>query len=563
MSVNTAISVESFESLITQGRSERKDGDYDASFATLTKAHKQSNQLGNQVLISKALSELGVTRMYQGRYSGALEFFHECIIIQEALEDSVGLADSYNFIASVHHAQTDYTIASKYYLRSLSLREKLGDQVPLGVVYNNLGTLYADQGNLEDGLEYHNKSMDIWKELRDTSWIAISLRHIGFCRERQGNADEALKSYLEGYHLSVKKGTRMNVMRASMPIGNLYLKMGDPQKALDWCKQAYLLSMEESNLYGIQESCLCLSEVYDRLHQSATALDFYRRSIAARDSIYGHERTKELTRLEMNFVFERQQLADSLKFVKTQIIQERKIQGQRIGLASIGLVLLMIGTLAVVIYRGKRKSDNLLLNILPKEIADELKQYGSAKAKRLENVTVLFADFSGFTTLSEQMTPEQLVTEIHECFSYFDGVMSEFGIEKIKTIGDAYMAASGVPAPSETHAEDVIKAAIKMQQFMLARQAEKTLKGEQFFRMRIGIHTGTVVAGIVGVKKFQYDIWGDAVNVAARLEQNSEPGKVNVSKATYELVEDQFSFSYRGKVSAKGKGEIDMYFLDE
>ncbi|MCF8277966.1 MAG: tetratricopeptide repeat protein [Flavobacteriales bacterium] len=558
-----SVNISEIKTLLADGKSQRKAGGYDVSFESLSNALHLSKLSGNRPLIANSLSELGVTRMYQGRYSDALEFFHEGMLIQEAMSDSAGMADSYNYIASVHHAQTDYSIAIKYYNKSLSIREHLGDSVALGVLYNNLGTLYADQGDFDLGLQYHTMSMSIWKAVKDTSWIAVSLRHIGDCSEGQGKIEEALASYKEGYRLSVQKGTRMNVIKASMPIGNLYLKMNEPEKALEWCDRAYSLSLEEGNNYGIQESCLCLSEIFDGLNKPDKALDYYRMSIKARDSIYGHARTKELTRLEMNFVFERQQLADSLKFVKTQIIQEKHIQNQRIGLASIGFVLLMMGALAVVIYRGKRKSDHLLLNILPAKIAEELKTYGTAKAKRLDNVTVLFTDFSGFTSLSELMSPEELVNEIHQCFSYFDRVMGEFGIEKIKTIGDAYMAASGVPSPKETHAQDAVSAAIKIQKFMLDREAEKKAKGEQFFQMRVGIHTGTVVAGIVGQKKFQYDIWGDAVNVAARMESSGEVGKVNVSETTYQLLKDdaQFTFESRGKIKAKGKGEMEMYFV--
>lgn len=549
------------ESLLAEAKALKNCGEYDNAYQTLSNALDLSRESKDQTLVARSLSDLGVIRMYQGRYSDALEMFHSVVGICDALGDSTCLADSYNYFASVHHAQKDYDIAVKYYLKSLELREQLEDSAALGILYNNLGTLYADMGSLEQGLDYHSRSMGIWKSLSATSWIAVSLRHIGYCMEQQGKVEEALESYMESYRLSLSKGTRMNVIRASMPLGNLYLKMGDPKKALEWCKRAYILSMEESNLYGIQESCLCLSDVFDRMHRSAEALDFYRRSIIARDSIYGHERTKELTRLEMNFVFERQQLADSLKFVKAQILKEKQIQNQRIGWASTGFVLLMIGALALVIYRGKRKSDHLLLNILPKEIAEELKSFGKTRPKRLDNVTIIFTDFSGFTSLSENMDPEQLVSEINECFSYFDQVMDEFGVEKIKTIGDAYMAAAGVPVPKPTHAVDAIKAAQKMQDFMLQREAEMQAMGKPFFRMRVGIHTGTVVAGVVGERKFQYDIWGDAVNTASRLESSGESGKINVSKATYELVKDEFAFTYRGKVKAKGKGEIDMYFL--
>ncbi|TNF28314.1 MAG: tetratricopeptide repeat protein [Bacteroidetes bacterium] len=550
------------QELLMDAKKQKNAGEYDRAFETISEAVELSRSASEPKLLSRSLGDLGVIRMYQGRYSDALEHFQEAVNICEQLKDTACMAVTYNYFASVHHAQKDYDIAIRYYLRSLELRKGTEDSAALGVLYNNLGTLYADQADLENSLFYHSKSMAIWESLKDTSWIAVSLRHIGYCRELQGNAEEALSSYLRSYDLSLEKGTRMNVIRASMPLGNLYLKMGNPTKAMEWCKRAYLLSMEESNLYGIQESCLCLSEVYDRMHRSAEALDFYRRSIKARDSIYGHERTKELTRLEMNFVFERQQLADSLQFVKEQMAKEKQIQNQRIGWASTGFVLLMIGALALVIYRGKRKSDHLLLNILPRKIADELKAYGVAKPNRLENVTVIFTDFCGFTALSEKLTPEELVSEIDRCFRHFDHIMDEFGVEKIKTIGDAYMAAAGVPTPKHTHAIDAVRTALKMQEFMLSRERDLKAEGKPFFRMRIGIHSGTVVAGIVGEKKFQYDIWGDTVNVASRMEQSGEPGRVNISKETYELVRNEVVCSYRGKIAAKGKGEVDMYFVE-
>ncbi len=191
-----------------------------------------------------------------------------------------------------------------------------------------------------------------------------------------------------------------------------------------------------------------------------------------------------------------------------------------------------------------------------------MKAYGVAKPNRLENVTVIFTDFCGFTALSEKLTPEELVSEIDRCFRHFDHIMDEFGVEKIKTIGDAYMAAAGVPTPKHTHAIDAVRTALKMQEFMLSRERDLKAEGKPFFRMRIGIHSGTVVAGIVGEKKFQYDIWGDTVNVASRMEQSGEPGRVNISKETYELVRNEVICSYRGKIAAKGKGEVDMYFVE-
>ncbi len=214
------------------------------------------------------------------------------------------------------------------------------------------------------------------------------------------------------------------------------------------------------------------------------------------------------------------------------------------------------------IIKEKNKSDELLLNILPADVAEELKETGAAEAKYMENVTVLFTDFKGFTEYSEKLSAEKLVAEINFCFSAFDLIMQKFGIEKIKTIGDAYMAAGGLPKANTTHAFDVINAAFEIQYFMAKHKAEKLAAGELFFDIRIGIHTGPVVAGIVGVKKYAYDIWGDTVNTASRMESNSEVGKINISKSTYDIVHEHYNCIHRGKIAAKGKGEIDMYFVE-
>lgn len=212
----------------------------------------------------------------------------------------------------------------------------------------------------------------------------------------------------------------------------------------------------------------------------------------------------------------------------------------------------------------KERSDELLLNILPFEIAEELKSKGSADAQLIDQVTVIFTDFKGFTAMSEKMSPRELVHDLHECFSAFDEIIEKHGLEKIKTIGDSYMAAGGLPTPNNTHAVQVTRAALEIRDFIAEGKAKKISAGLPYFEIRIGLHTGPVVAGIVGVKKFQYDIWGDTVNTASRMESACEVGKVNISQATYEMLQpgNGFSFESRGKVQVKGKGEVDMWFVE-
>ncbi len=213
--------------------------------------------------------------------------------------------------------------------------------------------------------------------------------------------------------------------------------------------------------------------------------------------------------------------------------------------------------------REKDRSEELLNNILPTNVATELKLRGHAEAKHFEQVTVLFSDFKEFTRVAEQLSAAELVEELNVCFNAFDRIMEKYGVEKIKTIGDAYMAAGGVPDPSGGMPRAVVLAGLEMQQIMRERRAERKAQGKTAFEMRVGIHTGPVVAGIVGRRKFAYDIWGDTVNIASRMESSSEPGEVNISSATHALVKDEADlvFTSRGLVSAKGKGELEMYFV--
>ncbi|PQA93844.1 Adenylate cyclase, class 3 [Chryseobacterium piscicola] len=211
------------------------------------------------------------------------------------------------------------------------------------------------------------------------------------------------------------------------------------------------------------------------------------------------------------------------------------------------------------LQKEKQKTENLLLNILPHEVAEELKENGSSEAKYYDEVSVLFTDFVNFTQSSEKMGAEKMLVELNECFTAFDMIMEKHGLEKIKTIGDAYLAVCGLPMKNDCHAYQTVLVALDIIKFI----EERKKTHPEALDIRIGVNSGSLIAGIVGVKKFAYDIWGDTVNTAARMEQNSEKGKINISESTYQLVKDKIVCEYRGKIHTKGKGDMDMYFALE
>ena len=226
----------------------------------------------------------------------------------------------------------------------------------------------------------------------------------------------------------------------------------------------------------------------------------------------------------------------------------------------------LTGILVVVLTRNlnqeRAKSDSLLLNILPASIAEELKANDSVSPRHYESASVLFTDFVGFTQIAEGMTPDELIAELDVCFSSFDAIARKHKLEKIKTIGDSYMAVGGVPAANRTHAVDSVLAALEIQNFMMELAERKKTLNRPCWQLRLGIHTGPLVAGVIGREKFAYDVWGDTVNTASRLESSGVAGRINISGATHEQVKAFFACEYRGKIPAKHKGEIDMYFVN-
>lgn len=235
--------------------------------------------------------------------------------------------------------------------------------------------------------------------------------------------------------------------------------------------------------------------------------------------------------------------------------QREELEDQKMKLAEANIKLLEYNE---IIEQERQRSEKLLLNILPKKIAEELKEKGSAKPECFENVTVMFSDIVDFTSISEKMDPPRLISELNELFTAFDRIARSFGCERIKTIGDAYLCVCGMPEKNDRHAVNIISTALGIREFLRKRNEKSPMK----WQIRIGIHSGKVVGGVVGTEKYIYDIFGDTINTASRMESNSEPMKINVSGDTFALAKDQFRFEERPDREVKGKGAVKMYFAE-
>ncbi len=524
---------------------------------------KKALEAEDKQLLSETYNAFGIVYNSMSNYSLSIENYFKALKLNEELGKPFSIAKTYRNIGIGFVSINDLEKAEEYYLIGLEIveREGLTDELP--GYYNSLGGLNRQRGLADEAIGYFRRLIAMGNSVDNQKFIAASYHNLALTYWEE---KKQLDSALVNFEMALKEKKRVGWASAFgstyTGLGGVNSKMGRYDQALPWC----LLSLEDArnkkSLATEFNACGCLYEAYKGLGKLDSALRYHELMEVMKDSLINVDREREINRKELGYTFEKKALSDSLAHQSEQAILVEQTEKQQIGLVAAGSGLLLLLILAYSIYSGKKKSDELLLNILPYETAQELKKKGYTDAKLIDDVTVLFTDFKGFTAMSEQLSPKELVADIHICFSEFDRIMEKYEIEKIKTIGDAYMAACGLPSPNGLHAQNVVQAAFEMRDFVETGKARKIEKGLPYFEIRIGIHTGPVVAGIVGIKKFQYDIWGDTVNTASRMESSGEVGKVNISDSTYALVQNDFTCEYRGKVEAKGKGKIDMYFVE-
>jgi adenylate cyclase len=580
-------------------------GDHAAALEYYFKALKLDRELGLKKYTANVLSNIGVVYSLQGNGIVGLKYYIEALAINESMNDSAGMASNLDNIGIVYYTLKDYDKALEYYQKALATYEALKDINGTIIASYNIGSVYNDRQDLTNALVYFERSLqsstssgiksyfssitgsigEVYTKLKDYKeavvYYNIALKnaeetgdkgaqcltlhqkgamYLDVLNELQTN--KVLKTNNTSYaqHLT---GREMSQFAETIPASKNVLL----NNAIVVLTKSLAIAKEVNEPGNISAAYKNLAKAYKLMGNSSLALDATEHFMVIQDSLFSQENRQSIVKMGLKNEYDRKHLADSLHAAEKQRLVTLKLQKQRsytyMGVA--GILLLAGFSFFIVKERGKsekarKQSDELLLNILPEEVAAELKIMGTTTAKHYDNVTVLFTDFVNFTQASENMGAQNLIDELHACFKTFDEIMEKYNIEKIKTIGDAYLAVAGLPTADPKHAENVIKAAKEITAFMEDRLGK--MGTERTFQIRVGIHSGTVVAGIVGVKKFAYDIWGDTVNTAARMEQNSEAGKINISQTTYELVKDKFACEYRGEVEVKGKGVMKMYYVE-
>jgi adenylate cyclase len=532
-------------------------------------ALKIDEELGNKYNILVDHQYMRSVYIKEGNYPEALKNELAALKIAEETKNKLAIIYGQNAVGTIYQHLGNNSEALRYYEEALKLAIVKNDSFNIGQEKNNMGVVYATQGNYNVALINYNEALKINEHLNDTIQIAINIGGIVDLDVLIGNYREAAKNYQKALSLYEQKGNQTRIAETCNEFGALYEKIGDLKNALTYETRGLSLAMKMEMKDQIKESYKNLAHIYSKLGNYKAAYDNEVLFKQYYDSIYNKENEKKLTSLQMQYDFDKKQDSIKSEQVKKDALTTKEIEDQKrirnYILGGLGIVLFFL--IFVFIQRNKiakekNRSDGLLLNILPSEVAEELKEKGSAEAKSFDDVTVIFTDFKSFTAISEKLTAKELVSEIDYCFKGFDAIIEKYGIEKIKTIGDSYMAAGGLPVANKTHAKDVMNAALEIIKFMENHKYQRIKENEPVFEIRIGINTGPVVAGIVGVKKFAYDIWGDTVNLASRMESSGEPGRVNISGSTYELVKNDFTCTYRGKIQAKNKGEVDMYFIN-
>ena len=507
--------------------------------------------------VANSLNNIGTVYSHLLQFDTALEKYYEALSIHKSIGYQNGIGATYNNIAVVYEKLGNNKVSIDNYLKAITIFAEIDNQKRVAILFNNIGLVFVSQELYNEALDFFYQSILLSTELGNKSEIATSYNNIGIALNLSGSYQDSLVNHLKALEIRENINDKHGVINSSNNIGTVYFNMGKLDNALEFFNNALTSAQNITYKEGINSALFNLSKVHYRLGNYREAYRFKSLYSTLSNVIADEINYKNIA--DMQEIYETEKKTQEiLLLTKDNEISLVLLNQQKIIILSLALIVLLVLILGIVISKEKKKSDKLLHNILPKKVAMELKKKGKSKPVCFNNVTVFFSDIVGFTNISSTLSPEYLINELNDMFTAFDNIMAKYDCERIKTIGDAYLAVCGLPNSNEFHAENITKASIEIINYMRNRNLTAKTKWE----IRVGIHSGEAVAGIVGTKKYIYDVFGDVINMSQRMESNSEPMRINLSEISYTILKDKYSFIKREPRYIKGKGLVNMYFLD-
>lgn len=552
------------------GLAYKKLGNYDSAVTYYNKALALDIINRDTQDIAKSYNNLGSIYDSWGRYDSAILLYKNSLRLKQHLKDSAGMAVSLNNIGLVYQAWGKNDEAIRFIEEALAIDRALGKTGEIPRRLNNIGLIYNQKNQYDKALGYFHEALAMAREQKNDDMIAVLYANIGTSYSGQKKYDEAIRYLRLALEIYQKMGRQVSIAAVYASLAEIYRATGEYNQSIRFLSQSSEIAEQIDLRDQLKNNYLLYSDIYAATGNFPEALNYFKKYVTVKDTLYSEEIHKQIADFQLRYETEKKDNEITLLRQK-EVIQALMIKKDRIYRNSlIGIIGLLV-LLAVVIYlslrqkrrdnqiigREKDQSEKLLLNILPAGIAHDLKEKGSTEPQLYQHVTVCFSDIVGFTEQSAQLEPKILIEELNNIFTAFDNIIENHHCERIKTIGDSYMAVCGLPEENPDHAVQIIRASVEMVQYL----EKKNLESQIEWRMRVGIHSGPVIAGVVGIKKYIYDVFGDTINTASRMEASSEPMRINVSEVTYNLVRDQFKFEERGALEVKGKGTMNMYFI--
>jgi len=555
--------------------------DYSNALEYYYKALTINEEIGNKNYISANLGNIG--NVYNGlsEYPKALEYYYKSLQIVEENGNKSGIAANFGNIGNVFQNLSDFPKALEFHEKALLINEEMGNKNYIATNLRNIGIVYNDLSDYPKSLEYLEKALNIDEEIGNKVGISANLGNMGLTYENLKDYLKALEYHLKSLHIDEEIGNKAGIAATLGNIGSVYWNLSNYPKSLEYSEKALQINEEIGSKVGVSINLLNIGVVFSKKESSyyngKKAEEYLHSSLKLAEEIGAKDILKELYEQLYMLRLNEERYKEALECKLNSISLEKEIQSIEAKKQAERFDIDRKSAereKQIVIERTRYEEREIILrNILPDSVTDRLVKGENPIADHFDSASVLFMDLVGFTTLASIAPPKQLVYLLDAIFQKADDLIENYGLEKIKTIGDGYLAVANVTTPLEDHQKATAQAALHlletMKDFVVKIPTDlgdtEWIKDMNDLEIRIGIHTGEVVAGIIGENKYTYDLWGDAVNVASRMESNSEAGRIHISDSFAKSIEQhpEFNLIPRGEITIKGKGLMKTYWLEK